>query len=186
MLHTLICSILILASLTVPASAASLEDGTDGTVSTESTSAEDPVDLLEVQEVDSGIALYSIDGDLHGGYYFIADCALGSDLKFYVPVEWAHDAFTLDSSGDLVNLTNSTCYAYCPDYPNYTFSCSRFNTFTYRSSSYDTQDLNITHIPESNIYYFNDSEFHLSENNLLHLIAALIFILAAIIIIRRN
>lgn len=91
---------------------------------------------------------------LSGGYFFEADCALGSGVRFYVPVDFAVDCFSMDDDG-LVNMTNSTIYAMSPDFPTYTISCSRFGHFTYRrpsgSGSYNTYDLNITSIKKTNM-----------------------------------
>lgn len=98
------------------------------------------------------VAVYSASA-LSGGYYFEADCALGRGLKFYVPVDFAVASFATDSQG-LVNMTNSTVYALCPDYPDYTFTCSRFGHFTYRrpyGSNYQTYDLDITNIVDTNL-----------------------------------
>lgn len=130
---------------------------------------------------------FSVNGGLSGGYYFVCSCALGNDLKFYVPLEWAHDAFSLDDSGAPVNMSNTTCYAYCPDYPDYTFSCSRFNTFTYRSDGYSTSDLNITQVMDSNIFFMEDEGYRLSDSDLLFVIACLLFlILVCPMILRRR
>ena len=91
---------------------------------------------------------------LSGGYFFEADCALGSGIRFYVPVDFAVDCFSIDDGG-LVNMTNSTIYAMSPDFPTYTISCSRFGHFTYSrpsvSGSYNTYDLNITSIKKTNM-----------------------------------
>ena len=95
---------------------------------------------------------------LSGGYFFEADCALGSGIRFYVPVDFAVDCFSIDDGG-LVNMTNSTIYAMSPDFPTYTISCSRFGHFTYRrpsvSGSYNTYDLNITSIKKTNMSLIN-------------------------------
>lgn len=155
-----------------------LSDPTDVLISSDPTvetdSASDPV-VLEADE--ENISALDISGTLAGGYYFVCDCALGSDVKFYVPLEWAHDVFTLDSSGAPVNLSMNTCYAFSPQFPDYTISCSRFATFTYRQSNYSTSDLNISNISDTNIQFMEDEGFHLSDSDILVLIAGLLFIL---------
>lgn len=127
---------------------------------------------LALEEDTSPLAVSGV----FAGYYFVADCALGSDITFYVPLEWAHDVFTLDRSGAPVNLSNTTCNAFCPAYPDYTISCSRFGTFTYRASNYNTSDLRITNISETNIDFLEDETQVPSDSDLLLLIAALIFV----------
>lgn len=94
--------------------------------------------------------------ELQGGYVFTCDCALGSGVTFYVPTTYAAGSLTYDSSGNLFNLTSSTIYLYSPDYPSYTFTASRFSTFTYRTSGYDTQDLNIRNVQTQNVEIFTE------------------------------
>lgn len=182
--------ILFVVAMAIPCHAAPVEGVVDGTIATDATDPADPHLPLETtvasEEVEAGVDALAGDGALAGGYYFVADCALGYDLKFYVPLEWAHDVFTLDSSGAPVNLSNSTCYAYCPDYPDYTISCSRFGTFTYRATNYNTTDLEITEISETNISFLEDEMQRLSEYDLLLLIAGLIFIFGACGILLRR
>lgn len=190
--------VLFAVLLVMPVAAADLDggnvDGSD-TVATAAPAAgaTDPSDpeesteaTMETTSDETDIAPLALDGALAGGYYFVCDCALGYDLKFYVPLEWAHDVFTFDSSGEPVNLSNSTCYAYCPNYPDYTFSCSRFGTFTYRASNYSTTDLNITDISETNITFLEDETPRLSDYQVLILIAAMIFLFGAVGFVTRR
>lgn len=93
---------------------------------------------------------------LAGGYRFTCDCALGSGVEFYIPTTYASGSLTYDSSGNLINLTSSTIYLYSPAYPDYTFSASRFSGFTYRSSNYDTRDLNIWNVQTQNVEIFTE------------------------------
>lgn len=135
---------------------------------------------------DSGVMLVAASGDLAGGYYFVCDCTFGSGIKFYVPVEWAHNVFTADDDGDLVNLSTSTCYAYCPEFPSYTFSCSRFGTFIYRTGSSSTSfDLAITGVTDSNMTFLDDNTVTFSTQHLLMLIASLVVILIGVFLIKR-
>lgn len=172
--------LLCVAVMAVPVNAAPDEGVVDAIVATDGDDPADPEAPLEntavSETLETGVDVLAVDGSLAGGYYFVADCALGSALKFYVPLEWAYDVFTLDSSGEPVNLSNSTCYAYCPEYPDYTFSCSRFGTFTYRATNYNTTDLQVRNITDSNISFLEDETQRLSQHDLLLLIAGLIFI----------
>ena len=182
--------ILFVAALVVPVRAAPDGGVIDATVATDPTDPVDqeaPLETTAIPEtMEEAAAPFAVSGSLAGGYYFVCDCALGSDLKFYVPLEWAHDVFTLDRSGALVNLSNTTCYAYCPTYPDYTFSCSRFGTFTYRASNYNTSDLLITNISDTNIEFLEDESRTPSDCELLFLIAAMVFIFGALsFLIRR-
>lgn len=165
-----ICLLLSLALIAVPAQAVEVTE-----VSTEpSAPAETESDTITDIPEEMPMPLL-VTGSLSGGYYFVADTSLGDSMKFYVPLEWAHDAFALDASGAPVNMSNSTCYAYCEELPSYTFSCSRFGTFVYRSSDYSTTDLEITNISDTNIQFLKDESVHLSDSDLLLLISALLF-----------
>lgn len=182
--------ILCVAALAVPVHAAPDEGVVDATVATDVSDPADPEAPLEStafsETMEEGVTPFAVSGSLAGGYYFVCDCAIGTDLKFYVPLEWAHDVFTLDRSGAPVNLSNTTCNAYCPTYPDYTFSCSRFGTFTYRASNYNTSDLQITNISDTNMEFLEDETQLPSDSSLLLLIAALIFVFGACgILIRR-
>ena len=93
--------------------------------------------------------------DLQGGYYFVADSALGTGVKFYVPSDFANGSLTYDSSGCLFNLTASSIYLYCPDHPEYTIYAPRFSVFQYRAGSgYNYADLNITNVTETNLQIY--------------------------------
>lgn len=165
---------LFMAAMAIPVSAAPVE------VVTDADSLVDPEAHSETlsfsAEIQTGIAPLAVSDSLAGGYYFVCDCALGNDVKFYVPLEWSHDVFTLNSSGAPVNLSNTTCYAFCLAFPDYTFSCSRFGTFTYRASNYNTTDLRITNISDTNIEFLEDDTQLPSDSDMLLLIAALIFV----------
>ena len=133
--------ILVCLFLVIPANAADLSGGDldasslsvpdDTVVSSDSidksVALSDPVVLAENEK---DVSALTVSDSLTGGYYFVCDCALGSDIKFYVPLEWAHNVFTFNDEGSPVNMSQSTCYAYCPAFPSYTFSCTRFSTFT--------------------------------------------------------
>lgn len=160
---------------------------------TTSTDASDPSDLQEATpdavvaaETEEDASVLAVSGALAGGYYFVCDCALGYDLMFYVPNEWAHDALTFDGSGEVVNLSTSTCYLYCPDYPDYTFSASRFGTFSYRASNYNTTDLEITNISDTNISFFEEAAVPMSQTDFNILSCSLLLILACLTIFKRG
>lgn len=139
---------------------------------------------VETAENEENISALAADSDLSGGYYFVCDCDLGYDMKFYVPLEWAHNVFALDGSGAPVNMSTSTCYLYCPAYPDYTFSASRFGTFTYRASNYNTTDLEIRNINDTNITFIEDESNRLSDSEVLLMIACMIFMFGGIGLVR--
>lgn len=95
--------------------------------------------------------------ELQGGFYFVADCALGNGITFYVPASAAEGCFTYDSSGNLFNISNGTIYIYSTDFPDQTFSASRFSGFVYRNSGYTNLDLNIRNITETNIQIYTEN-----------------------------
>lgn len=183
--------ILFMAALSMPVHAAPDEGVNDEVLATDVSSPvvrEELVESTPISEtMEEGVALYAVSDSLAGGYYFVCDCALGSNVKIYVPLEWAHDVFTMDRSGAPVNLSNTTCNAFCPAFPDYTFICSRFGTFTYRATNYNTTDLRITNISDTNIEFLEDDTQLPSDSDMLLLIAALIFVFGACgLILRRR
>lgn len=129
--------------------------------------------------------------DLAGGYYITGDSAIGQDLTFYVPADFASGSLTYDSSGNLFNLTNSSIYLYCPDYPEYTIYAARFSGFQYRQSSgagYQYQDLKLRNVSAANVEILDDSPTRtFSDNTLLYviLVVLIIFVGAYAILPRR-
>lgn len=86
-------------------------------------------------------------------FSFTADCDLGSDLEFIVPVGVQEGSLLITESGDIVNMSNSTIYLYCPAYPDYTFSLSRFSGVTYRSDSgYNSVSLVLSDVSYSPVF----------------------------------
>lgn len=99
-------------------------------------------------------------GGVSGGYYFVADCALGRSIKFWIPADFASGALALDNAG-IINMTNSSIYL-MPDsssFSNYTIYANRFGHFQYRrnSAAYDYQDLAITNISATNIDFLDST-----------------------------
>lgn len=116
--------------------------------------------------------------ELAGGYYITGDSSLGKGLTFYVPADYAAGSLTYDSSGNLFNLTSSSIYLYCPDYPEYTIYASRFSGFQYRrSSGYDYVDLRLSNVTDTNVEIFEDSPAPAVNSNFL-----LVMILAVVIV----
>ena len=181
---------LCVAALAFPVHAAPDGGVVDGNVVSDGSAAVDPEVPLESTEaymaMEEEAAPFAVSGSLAGGYYMLVDCALGSDVMLYVPLEWATDVFTLDRSGAPVNLSNSTCYAYAPAFPDYTIQCSRFGTFTYRSSNYNTLDLMITEISDTNIRFLDDTAPRLSDRDLLVMVCGVLFLFGAYCILIRR
>lgn len=185
--------LLIVINLFIPAYAADLDGGDVNVGATADTgSAATPSSVaaettVPAQELAEDAAVLAVSDPFSGGYWFVCDCALGSDLKFYVPADWACDMFALDSSGAPVNMSNTTVYAYCDQFPDYTFSCSRFGKFTYRTSNnYNSADLNITEISDTNIDFLENNSYRLSDYDLCILICALIVVVAVILIFKKG
>lgn len=72
-------------------------------------------------------------GLVSGLAYFYINSNLGQ-IHLYVPVGVAGDCLRL-SSDKLVNMTNSSIYLYCPEFPNYSFWANRFQGVQYREST---------------------------------------------------
>lgn len=118
-------------------------------------------DAVAPDPSDAAPILYA-SGGIVGGYYFVADCALGDSVKFWVPADFAVGSITLDSSGSLVNMTNSTIYLMPDDSrlnSSYTIQAPRFSSFLYRrdASGYTWSDLAITNITDTNISWLSDT-----------------------------
>lgn len=127
--------------------------------------------------------------ELAGGYYIVGDCALGKGLTFYVPSNYAVGSFTYDSSGNLFNLTNSTVYIYCAQYPGTTVYARRFEPFIYNTENgYNTYaDLRLTNISDTNVEIFSESpRLALSDTNILVMILSVCLVgVGAFVILRR-
>ncbi len=93
-----------------------------------------------------------------GGYYFVADCALGSSVKFWVPADFASGSIAFDGN-NLINMTNSSIYLLSDSgFTNYTIYAPRFSHFQYRrdnTSGYS--DLSIRSVSDSNIDFLDDT-----------------------------
>ena len=127
---------------------------------------------------------------LSGGYYITGDSALGSDITFYVPADYAEGSLTYDSSGNLFNLTSSSIYLYCPDYPDYTIYAPRFSGFQYRPASgsgYTYVDLLLHNVSDTNVEILDDSPPPaLSSDKLLVMILAVLIVgVGAYVLLRR-
>lgn len=132
----------------------------------------------------------ALGAELAGGYYITGDSALGNGLTFYIPANYVSGSLTYDENGYLFNLTSSSIYLYCPDYPDYTIYASRFSGFQYRTdSNYGTTylDLNLTNITAANVEILEESpELPISQDKLLYMILAVMIIgVGAFVILRR-
>lgn len=137
-------------------------------------------DAMSPDPVDDVPILYA-SGGIVGGYYFICDCALGNDVKFWIPADFARDSITIDSSGALVNMTNSTIYLMPDDTTindNYTIQAPRFSSFQYRrdSSGYTWSSLAITNISDTNISWLDDTPQAVPQSSYFVLIASILVI----------
>lgn len=115
--------------------------------------------------------------NVSGGYYFIADCALGRSVKFWVPVDYKSGSIAFSGS-NLVNMTNSNIYI-MPDsssLSDYTIYAPRFSTFQYRRDSTYYRDLDITKIIETNISFLQDTPQALPDTTYWVVIIAVVVI----------
>lgn len=112
-----------------------------------------------------------------GGYYFVADCALGRNMKFWVPADFASDALASDGNG-LINMTNTNIYIVADDssYSDYIIYAPRFGHFQYRrnSSSSGYQDLAISGVFDSNISFLQDTPHALPGQSVAVLVVVLL------------
>lgn len=137
-------------------------------------------DAVAPDPSDSVPVLYA-SGGIVGGYYFVADCALGQGVKFWVPADFAQGSITMDSSGSLVNMTNSTIYLMPDDSTlnsSYTIQAPRFSSFQYRrdASGYGWSDLDISNISNTNISWLDDTPQAVPISRYFVLIASILVI----------
>lgn len=80
------------------------------------------------------------------GYYFTCNCAFQENLTVYVPVEFSKEAFSLDDSGDIVNMTLKDFeFRIRKDRYIYVISAPSMSGFTYHietlSGSFDPMEV---------------------------------------------
>lgn len=106
--------------------------------------------------------------ELAGGYYFVADCVFGNQLKFYVSSDYVPGSLTYDDQGYLFNLSDSNIYLYCPDYPDASIYAQRFQRFKYKADSSsgfinNMVDLQLHNVTDSNIDILVESPAFMSS-----------------------
>lgn len=109
---------------------------------TDTVSVSDPVSVS-----DSGTALSDGAGEFFDLAYLDVSSNLG-DLRLYLP-HGVELAVMQVRDGLLYNVSNTTVYLYCPDYPGYTFSASRFSPVMYRADGYNSYTLSDVVISDS-------------------------------------
>lgn len=98
------------------------------------------------------------------GNYFVGDSVLGEDMIFYIDPQY-NDSLYVNDDGYLVNNSQNTIYLYSPSHPDVTISASRFSTFKYRATNYDTTELQLSFDNSSSVRPIEGASF--STNNLL-------------------
>lgn len=145
--------------------------------------------LLLFVLVSAFLVMPALGAELEGGYYVTGDSALGNDLTFYVPADYADGSLTYDSSGNLFNLTANSIYLYSPDYPDYTIYAARFSGFQYRrnTTGYSYEDLNLRNISDTNVEIFEKDPSPLpgSDTVGIMILAVLIVGVGAFVLLRR-
>lgn len=130
---SIVLSFLVLFSLSVPVFAAS--------GSTDPSDLNDSIEIVAVDDVPLSSYMASWE----------VVCNLGT-IHLYA-------ANGVDSTGiviideSIVNLTNNTVYFYSPEYPDYTFSASRFSPIYYRADNYNSSILNISSVEQVSVNY---------------------------------
>lgn len=114
LLPAFLCALLLFASIPCCFASEVLPDGTFPTLS-------DPVVRASAPDYD-GLAYWDI------------SCSLGN-IRLYLPYGVELASFQL-VDGALINKNSSTVYLYSPQFPNYTFTASRFSPVSYRDSNY--------------------------------------------------
>lgn len=124
----------------VPVLAAEVSEST-----TEAVGSTDPVSSV----ADDSVLLDAVGPEFDGLVSFQVSSALG-EITLYLPNGSSRDDLQL-ADGYLYNTTGSTLYLYCPQYPDYTFSASRFDTVYYRvnATGYSSVELAVTAVNSS-------------------------------------
>lgn len=146
----LLCCVFGLAVGAAPALAASsVSDPTVGV--SDSSTIPTETDTVSVSDslpvFDSGAALSDGAGEFSDLAYLDVSCNLG-DLRLYLPHGVELSVMQV-RDGLLYNVSNTTVYLYCPDYPDYTFSASRFSPVMYRADGYNSFTLSEVVISDS-------------------------------------
>lgn len=116
----LVCSF----SVSATQATGTIEDDSSGSVQS------DTSDLLAstvAEPAFTGVASFSV------------SCNLG-DIVLSLPSDVPGDVLQLKNNR-LVNVSASTVYLYCEQFPDYTFSASRFGPVSYRANNLQTQEL---------------------------------------------
>ena len=91
------------------------------------------------------VSLLAVDLSIvDSGYYatWSVSCQLG-DIHLSLPESFPSSSLVL-SGGRLINMTDSTLYLYCSEFPSYVFSANRFGPVSYREANgagYQTVEL---------------------------------------------
>ena len=105
---------------------------------------------------DSGPVLFAaVDGDQLEG---LASWSLSTNLgqiHLFVAADFDSSVVRV-VDGNLMNLGNSTVYFYCPEFPAYQFSASRFSNVVYRpDSGYNSYELQVNTIEISSVDFID-------------------------------
>lgn len=85
---------------------------------------------------DDPAVFVSVSDTFEGFQYIVVDSSLG-EIRLYFPDGVSSSSFVV-SKGALINMSNTTIYLYCPEYPDYTFSAGRFSPLSYRGDNYNS------------------------------------------------
>lgn len=88
--------------------------------------------------------------DFEGLVFYDVSSSLG-DIRLYLPQDFDPDTLQL-RDGKLFNTSNSTVYLFCPDFPEYTFSASRWGNLSYRTTGTNYQTVELSGVTVSDVY----------------------------------
>lgn len=105
---------------------------------------EEGENVVDDPSADSGVpSLFALsDSDLSGLASFTVSSNLG-ELTLYLPDGISSSSLRVVDGG-LYNVTNATIYLFCPEFPEYTFSASRFAPVFYRNTSGSYSSVELT------------------------------------------
>lgn len=116
-------------------------------VPSETVALPDSASPSELSVSDDSISLYasvSSDSLTSGLACYHVDSNLGI-IHLFLPLDFTLDVFRLDN-GSLYNMSNSSVYLYCSEFPSYTFWANRFGVVQYRPSGSFQETYSLTNV----------------------------------------
>ncbi len=142
----------------------------------------EPSSSEEESAVDDA-ALFALSGDLPCPYVDCYVSGLG-DVRLYFPVNRQYDTFAVDTSGNLINVTDSTIYGYVVSSGPYRVRFDSFSGASYRllDSSNSWRDTTVSDITDSTISILDESNLSPLLPDTQVLVCLILFLLGVVVV----